>query len=61
MGATNRSVTSLYLFYSFVYFFGHAAQLTGRPGIEPTPSAVKSQSPNHWTTREFPSHYALIH
>ena len=24
-------------------------------GIEPTPSAVKVQSPNHWTAREFPS------
>ena len=24
------------------------------PGIEPRPSAVKAQSPNHWTTREFP-------
>ena len=25
------------------------------PGIEPTPSAVKTQSPNHWTTRKFPT------
>ena len=24
------------------------------PGIEPMPSAVKTQSPNHWTAREFP-------
>ena len=23
------------------------------PGTEPMPSAVKAQSPNHWTTREF--------
>ena len=23
------------------------------PGIEPGPSAVKAQSPNHWTAREF--------
>ena len=23
------------------------------PGIEPAPSAMKVQSPNHWTTREF--------
>ncbi|KAM9030797.1 cyclin-dependent kinase 20-like isoform 4-T9 [Megaptera novaeangliae] len=28
--------------------------LAPRPGIEPRPSAVKAQSPNHWTTREFP-------
>ena len=25
-----------------------------QPGIEPTTSAVKAQSSNHWTTREFP-------
>ena len=24
------------------------------PGIEPEPSAVKAQSPNYWTAREFP-------
>ena len=24
------------------------------PGIKPGPSAVRAQSPNHWTTREFP-------
>lgn len=24
------------------------------PGIEPVPSAVKPQSPNHWAAREFP-------
>ena len=23
------------------------------PGTEPGPSAVKTQNPNHWTTREF--------
>ena len=28
--------------------------LVPRPGIESVPSAVKTQSPNHWTTREFP-------
>ena len=28
--------------------------LVPRPGIEPGPSAVKTWSPNHWTTREFP-------
>ena len=26
-----------------------------RPGIEPSHSAVKAQSCNHWTTREFPT------
>ena len=31
--------------------------LVPQPGIEPRPSAVKAQSPNHWTAREFPSFY----
>ena len=25
-----------------------------QPGIEPGPMALKAQSPNHWTAREFP-------
>ena len=28
--------------------------LVPQPGIEPGPSAVRAQSSNHWTTREFP-------
>ena len=28
--------------------------LVPRAGDEPGPSAVKAQSPDHWTTREFP-------
>ena len=28
--------------------------LVPRPGIEPTPSAVKAPSPNHWTARDIP-------
>ena len=28
--------------------------LISRPGIKPKPPAVEAQSPNHWTTREFP-------
>ena len=41
---------------SFLFSFGHVACgiLVPRPGIEPRPSAVRAQSPNHWTTREFP-------
>ena len=27
------------------------------PGIEPGPSVVKAQSPNHWTAREFPRNF----
>ena len=29
--------------------------LSPRRGIEPRPSAMKAQSPNHWTAREFPN------
>ena len=28
--------------------------LIPQPGIEPKLPAVEAQSPNHWTTREFP-------
>ena len=28
--------------------------LVPQPGIEPRPSAVRVQSPNHWAAREFP-------
>ena len=31
-----------------------------RPGIEPVPSAVKAQNPNHWTASEFPLHCLCI-
>jgi len=40
----------------FLLFFAawHGLQdLNFQPGIEPRPTAVKSPSPNHWTTREF--------
>ena len=53
--------THAFLFVCFVFlfvcFWPHCAAcgiLSPRPGIEPTPSAVKTQSPNHWTAREFP-------
>ena len=45
------------LFSVFVcLFFGCVARgiLVPRPGIEPGHLAVKAQSPNHWTAREFP-------
>ena len=29
--------------------------LVSLPGLNPGPSPVKARSPNHWTTREFPS------
>ena len=47
-----------FLSFSFYFFFvrRHAACRISvpRPGIEPGPSAVKAQSPNHWATGEFP-------
>lgn len=42
------------LFFCFLWPWGLAYRiLLPRPRIEPRPSAVKGQSPNHWTTREF--------
>ena len=41
----------------FFFFWPHSVAceiLVPRPRIEPTALAVKVQSPNHWTTREFP-------
>ena len=31
--------------------------LVAQAGTEPTPPAVRVQSPNHWTTREVPSEW----
>ena len=48
------------LFFFLIYFLfftpRHVACgiLAPRPGIEPVPPAVEVQSPNHWTTWEFP-------
>ena len=43
------------------FFFGCALATCGilipRPEIEPRPSAVRVQSPNHWTAKEFPNLY----
>ena len=45
---------------SFLVFWGFLAMpcglqdLSPQPGIEPLPSTVKAQSPNHWIAREFP-------
>ena len=34
--------------------------LVPRPRIEPGPLSVRVQSPNHWTTSEFPKNSVLI-
>ena len=41
----------------FSHFFCHTIRLGGSQFLEvkPAPSAVKAQSLNHWTSREFPS------
>ena len=53
----------LALFFKFLFnfsFFFWPHHMVGGilvpwPGIELVPPAVEAQSPNHWTTREFPS------
>ena len=50
--------------FCFAFCFGCAVQLSGsqflQPGIEPTPLAVRMQSPNHWIPREFPESTVFI-
>ena len=47
---------SFFISLHFISFFDCSVQLVGflvpQPGIEPPPSAVRAQSPNHWTARE---------
>ena len=38
----------------FFFFWPVYGLLVPQAGIEPAPSAVKTLSPNHWTTKEFP-------
>ena len=32
-----------------------------QPGTEPMPPAMEAQSPNHWTTKEFPKQWFLLY
>ena len=41
-------------FFSFWLRLVACGILVPRPEIKPSPSAVKAQSPNHWTSRKFP-------
>ena len=41
------------LFFSFWLCGAACGILVLRPGLEPGPSAVKVQSPNRWTAKEF--------
>ena len=53
----------LFLKFIFIYLFWPCCTACGilvpQPGIEPWPSAVRAQSSNHWTAREFPKGYFL--
>ena len=44
----------------FSIFCCACGNLVPQPGIKPGPSAVREQSPNHGTTREFPEAQAGI-
>ena len=51
------------LMYFFFFFWPHCTAcgiLIPWPGIQPGPMAVKVQSPNHWTAREFPNILFLL-
>ena len=64
---------ALHLFIQFSFFFSfflsfflvgahHVACgiLVPWPGMETGSSAVKAQSPNHWTSREFPIQFSIL-
>ena len=50
------------IFCLFIYLLHHTACgiLVPQPGIELGPSAVRVQSSNHWTTREFPASHIQL-
>ena len=48
--------------YICIYIWIHCVScriLVPPPGINPEPPAVEVQSPNHWTSREFPQIFNL--
>ena len=51
----NSSINDHHLFFFFFCLHRRACGiLVPRSGIEPTPSAIKAQSLNHWAPGEFP-------
>ena len=44
----------IYVFFFFLPCWAACGILIPQPGIKPRPLAVRAQSPNYWTTREFP-------
>ena len=51
-------------FLMLVFNFGPHNVASGisvpQPGTKPTASAVKAQSPNRWTTKEFPQPHRVL-
>ena len=55
-GMTRWNTYSHLVFLFFFWLLSVACGiLVSQAGIEPRPSAVRARSPNHWTTREFPT------
>ena len=55
--AGEKSISMLTVLIIFFFWLSWSACgiLVPQPGIEPTPSTVKDQSPNHKIARKFPS------
>ena len=51
---SSSSSSSSFIFFLFWSHLMACGILVPWSGIEPAPSAVNTQSPNHWTAREFP-------
>ena len=53
-----------FLIVSILFFFWPCRMACGilvpQPGIEPGPLAMRPQSPNHWTAREFPPIVSIL-
>ena len=52
-----------FFFFFFFFFWLHnmaCGIIVPWPGIEPVQPAVEAQSPNHWTTREFPPIFQFL-
>ena len=48
-------------FFFFGQFRAACGILVPQPEIQPRPLAVKAQSPNDWTTKEFPKQWFLLY
>ena len=58
----DKGFEQMHLFFPFWLCQAAAYRnLVPWPGIEPTASAVKAQSANHWAASEFPSRCTLMY